>query len=212
MGAKPKVGALLPPNPPCVRLCLHPSLVSIAPTRRTLGEGGGAKKIIFLYLFIVEVGQIRQECKKGDGCEAVLYLSAKKNFRALRARTYLFKIMTTPLHLIHNDSWQKKNQFSTPYSWGRRRNNKTQTLRQLQRDIKVSVQIKTFFSEKLCIRSSFHQGWRLGGSEDSQTGAMADFVSLPRRQKSIPHYFNLAGKKNIDRWQLAIPAQLSAAV
>ena len=45
---------------------------------------------------IFEVGPKKEECEKGGGCEAVSHLGAKKNFRALRARTHLKKSCIRP--------------------------------------------------------------------------------------------------------------------
>ena len=38
---------------------------------------------------IFEVGLKREECEKGDGCEAVSHLGAKKEIRAPRARRHI---------------------------------------------------------------------------------------------------------------------------
>ena len=53
---------------------------------------------------IFEVGPRREKCEKGGecekgGCEAVPHLGAKKIFRALCARTHLKIILNTPLPL-----------------------------------------------------------------------------------------------------------------
>ena len=72
--------------------------IEVCPKREECKKGGwctGCQKFF-------EVGPRREKCKKGGGCEkggckAVPHLGAKKNFRALRARTHLKKILNTPL-------------------------------------------------------------------------------------------------------------------
>ena len=72
--------------------------IEVGPKREECKKGGwctGCQKIF-------EVGPRREKCEKGGGCEkggceAVPHLGAKKNFRALRARTHLKKILNTPL-------------------------------------------------------------------------------------------------------------------
>ena len=73
--------------------------IEVGPKREECKKGGwctGCQKFF-------EVGPRREKCEKGGGCEkggceAVPHLGAKKNFRALRARTHLKKILYTPLH------------------------------------------------------------------------------------------------------------------
>ena len=72
--------------------------IEVGPKREECKKGGwctGCQKFF-------EVGPRREKCEKGGGCEkggceAVPHLGAKKNFRALRARTHLKKILNTPL-------------------------------------------------------------------------------------------------------------------
>ena len=75
--------------------------IEVGPKREECKKGGwctGCQKFF-------EVGPRREKCEKGGGCEkggceAVPHLGAKKNFRALRARTHLKKILNTPLIAI----------------------------------------------------------------------------------------------------------------
>ena len=75
--------------------------IEVGPKREECKKGGwctGCQKFF-------EVGPRREKCEKGGGCEkggceAVPHLGAKKNFRALRARTHLKKILNTPLRYI----------------------------------------------------------------------------------------------------------------